>query len=106
MARLNQAPIAVTSAAYVPMTAKAFARYVEIQEDGSGTQSGLKVTWPNGNVDEFTPAMQPIKIGTQDGSGPLVGVPANYNGMGGAATTYCSVEAIGATTAVTISEWN
>ena len=106
MARLNQAPIAVTSGAFVPMTAHTFARYVEIQEDGLGTQSGLKVTWPNGTVDNFTPAMQPIKIGTIDGSGPLVGAPANYNGKGGAATVYCTVEALGAATSVTISEWN
>jgi hypothetical protein len=106
MARLNQAPIAVTTAAFVPMVAKTFARYVEIQEDGLGTQSGLKVTWPNGNVDYFTPVMQPIKIGTQDGSGPLVGCPANYNSFGGVGTVYCTVEALTAATSVIISEWN
>jgi hypothetical protein len=101
-----QAPIAVTSAAQVPLTAQAFARYVEIAEDGSGSAAGLKVTWPNGNISEYTPAMQPIKIGTVDGSGPLVGVPANYNGGGGAATQYCTVESLGANTTVRISEFN
>lgn len=101
-----QAPIAVTGTAQVPLTAKAFARYVEIAEDASGTAAGLKVTWPNGNVSEYTPAMQPIKIGTQDGSGPLVGIPANYNGVGGAATQYCQVESMGTNTEVRVSEWN
>ena len=101
-----QAPIAVTSAVQVPLTAKTFARYVEIAEDASGSATGLKVTWPNGNVSEYTPAMQPIKIGTVDGSGPLIGVPANYNGAGGAATTYCTVESMGADTNVRISETN
>lgn len=101
-----QAPIAVTSAAQVPLTAKAFARYVEIAEDGSGSAAGLKVTWPNGNVSEYTPAMQPIKIGTQDGSGPLVGTPANYNGPNTPATQYCTVESLGADTKVRISEQN
>jgi hypothetical protein len=101
-----QPPIAVTSAAQVPLTAKAFARYVEIIEDGSGTASGLRVTWPNGSVSEYTPAMQPITIGTKDGCGPFVGVPANYNGANGAATLYCTVEALGPDTFVRISETN
>lgn len=101
-----QAPIAVTSAAQVPLTSKAFARYVEIAEDGSGSAAGLKVTWPNGSVSEYTPAMQPIKIGTQDGCGPFVGVPANYNGANGPATLYCDVESMGADTFVRISETN
>ena len=101
-----QPPIAVTNAAFVPMTAATFARYVEIAEDGSGAAAGLKVTWPNGSVSEYTPAMQPIKIGTLDGSGPLVGVPANYNGAGGVATTYCTAESMGVSTFVRISETN
>jgi len=106
VARINQAPVAVTSATGVPIIAKTFARYVEIQEDGLGTQAGLQVTWPNGNVDNFSPAMQPIKLGTIDGSGPLVGAPANYNGLGGPATVYCTVKSLGAATSVTTSEWN
>ena len=96
----------VTSGAQVAITANTFARYVEIAEDGSGAAAGLKVTWPNGSVSEYTPAMQPIKIGTQDGSGPLVGSPSNYNGMGGSATQYCTVESLGATTVVRVSETN
>ena len=101
-----QPPIAVTSAAQVAITAKTFARYVEITEDGSGSAAGLKVTWPKGSVSEYTPAMQPIKIGTVDGSGPLVGVPANYNGAGGAGTQYCTIESMGAATQVRVSETN
>lgn len=101
-----QAPISVTSGTPVALTAKTFARYVEITEDGSGAAAGLAVTWPNGHVAEYTPAMQPIRIGTQDGCGPLVGAPASYNGMGGAATQYCTVESLGATTEVRVTEWN
>lgn len=101
-----QAPIAVTSAVQVPLTAKAFARYVEISEDASGSAAGLKITWPSGNVSEYTPSQYPIRIGTQDGSGPLVGVPSNYNGAGGSATQYCTVESLGANTYVRVSEYN
>jgi hypothetical protein len=96
----------VTSGTPVAITAKTFARYVEIAEDGSGAAAGLVVKWPNGNTSTYTPGMQPIKIGTIDGSGPLVGVPANYNGMGGSATQYCTVESVAATTVVRVSEWN
>lgn len=96
----------VTSGTPVPLKAKTFARYVEIAEDGSGAAAGLVVTWPNGNTATYTPAMQPIKIGTLDGSGPLVGAPANYNGMGGAATQYCTVESVAATTVVRVTETN
>ena len=102
-----QAPITnVTSSVQVPITAKAFARYVEIAEDGSGAAAGLKVTFPNGSVVNYTPAMQPVKIGTQDGSGPLVGTPANFGGTTSAATQYCTIESMGATTIVRVSEWN
>ena len=105
---LVQTVQAVTSAAQVPIVAKAFASYVEIEEDGSGVGAGLKVTWPNGTVAEYTPAQQPIPIGSKDheGRGPLVGCPANYNGGGGAATQYCTVESLGADTVVRTSEWN
>ena len=98
----------VTSAAQVAIVAHAFASYVEIAEDGSGAAAGLKVTWPNGAVAEYTPAMQPITIGSKDhiGRGPLVGCPANYNGAGQAGTQYCTVESLGANTVVRTSEWN
>ena len=96
----------VTSGTPVALTAETFARYVEIAEDGSGAAAGLVVKWPNGNTATYTPSMQPIKIGTLDGSGPAVGVPANYNGMGGAATQYCTVESVAATTIVRVSETN
>ena len=104
---LVQTPQAVTSAVQVSMVAKAFASYAEISEDGSGSQSGLKVTWPNGHVDYYTPAQQPITVGSKEhiGRGPFVGVPANYNGAGQAGTTYCTVESMGADTVVRVSEW-
>ena len=59
-----QNPQAVTSAVQVALIAKIFASYVEIAEDGSGAAAGLKVTWPNGSVDNYTPAQQPITIKT------------------------------------------
>lgn len=99
----------VTSGANVALTAKIFASYVEIAEDGSGAAAGLVVTWPNGSVVNYTPAMQPITIGdkTHIGRGPLVGVPANYSGTINAvpATPYCQVKSLGADTKVRISEW-
>ena len=102
----TQAPIAVTSATPVAITAKAFSRYTEITEDGSGAMAGLKVTWPNGSVDSYTPAQYPIKIGTQGGAGGFVGVPANYNGGTVAATQYCTLVSLGANTYVRVSEYN
>lgn len=98
---------AVTSGNPVALVAKIFASYVEISEDGSGPMAGLAVTWPNGSVSQYTPAQQPIKIGSVEhiGRGPLVGAPANYNGVNQAGTQYCTVESLGATTAVRVSEW-
>jgi len=111
MATLHQTPIAVTSSADVTISASTFARYVEIQEDGAGAAAGLKVTWPNGAVSEYTPSMQPICIGNKGGAlggghQPLAGVPTNYNGNGGAATTYCTIRSLGANTQVRVTEWN
>jgi hypothetical protein len=102
-----QAVQSVTSAAQVSLSAAIFASYVEIAEDASTAGAGLKVTWPNGNVSDFSPSMQPITIGSKEhiGRGPLVGVPANYNGGGGAATLYCQVESLGANTNVRVMEW-
>ena len=99
----------VTSSANVALAAKIFASYVEIAEDGSGAAAGLVVTWPNGSVVIYTPAMQPIVIGdkTHIGRGPLVGVPANYSGTINAvpATPYCQVKSMGVDTKVRVSEW-
>ncbi len=101
-----QAPIAVTNAVQVPLVAAIFASYVEIAEDGSGSAAGLKITWPNGHVSEYTPAMQPVKIGSEDhiGRGPFVGVPV-YQVPVNTATQYCTVESMGADTKVRVSEW-
>jgi hypothetical protein len=106
-----QAPIAVTGAAFVALTAKTFARGVAIQEDGTGAAAGLIVLWPNGNTDEYPPTQQPIIIGNivPNGVGPLVGSPAGWNGLSAAncpATVYCQVKSMGAATAVRVSETN
>ena len=99
----------VSSGTQVPITAAIFSSYVEIAEDASGAAAGLKVTWPNGSVSEYTPAMQPITIGDKNhiGRGPLQGTPANYNGNTFAApgTQYCQIESLGSTTKVRVSEW-
>ena len=104
-----QAVQAVTSEAQVNLVAEIFASYVEIAEDASGSAAGLTVTWPNGSVSEYSPAMQPVTIGSKDhiGRGPLVGTPVNYNGSVAAApaTLYCQVESMGADTYVRVSEW-
>ena len=102
-----QAVQSVTSAAQVNLVAKIFASYVEISEDASTAGAGLKVTWPSGNVSEYAPSQQPITIGDRDhiGRGPLVGVPANYNGSNNSATLYCQVESLGNNTNVRVSEW-
>ena len=100
----------VTSGSQVAITAKIFASYAEISEDESGAAAGLKVTYPNGSVKNFTPAMQPVTFGDKNhiGRGPLIGTPANYNGSGPSApaTQYCQVESLGSTTVVTVSEWS
>ena len=111
MSVLVQAPIAVTNAAYVSLTAATFARGVAIQEDSSTAGSGLQVLWPNGNVDYYAPSQQPIIIGNivPNGVGPLVGKPAGWNGLSAGncpATVYCQVKAMGANTNVRVSETN
>jgi hypothetical protein len=104
-----QAAVSVSSSPQVNAVAMIFASYVEIAEDASVALAGLKVTWPNGNVAYYPPAAQPIKIGDKShiGRGPLVGSPANYNGVTPAApaTVYCQLESMGVTTSVRISEW-
>lgn len=104
---LVQALQTVTNGAQVNMSAATFASYVEIAEDASVAGAGLQVTWPNGSVSAYSPSMQPICLGSKEhiGRGPHVGVPANYNGGGGAATLYCQVESLGASTKVRVSEW-
>jgi hypothetical protein len=115
MGVLTQTPTTVnaSSGANVALTAMTFARYVEIQEDGpSANWQGLTVTWPNGSVDNYPATGEPIVIGNKAGAlggsgGPLVGVPANYNGSNNPATTYCNVKSLTATaTSVHVTEWN
>jgi hypothetical protein len=103
MAVQVQAPIAVTTGAYTNISSAAFARYVEIAEDGTVAPAGLRVKWPNGNVDTYTPAQQPIKIGTPEGRA-FVGVPSYTTGV--IATLYCQIESVAATGSVRVSEYN
>lgn len=107
MALQVQAPVAVTNAGFTPIVAKAFARYVEIQEDGSAPPAGIIVLWPNGNTTQYPVAEQPIKIGNPGGgSGPLLGSPFNFGGHNEPATVYCSVKSVGATSKIQVSETN
>jgi hypothetical protein len=100
--------IAVTSGADIIITAQTWARGVTIQEDGSGAQAGLKVTFPNGNVKNIIPQQQPLVLGqVPPSNGPFVGQPASSVGGGGnAATAYCKVRSLGATTVVAVTEYN
>lgn len=114
MGQKVQAGIAlnVLGGAYVALNASTFARYVEIEEDElDAARQGLTIKWPDGTVTTYGPSQQPVKIGNRNGavfgSSPLVGVPANYNGQGGAATLYCSAtSATATTTKVRITEEN
>lgn len=107
MALQVQAPIAVTSGAFTPITAKAFSRYTEIQEDGSGPPGGIIVLWPNGNTTQYAVTEQPIRIGNPGGgAGPFVGTPANFAGHSEPATLYCSIKSVGATSKIQVSETN
>lgn len=116
MARQVQAPIAVNSSAgaFTPITAKTYSRYTEIDEDvpSGSTAQGLQVTWPNGNVVDYTPAQLPIKIATPGGGGGgFVGVPTQATnfpgGVAPAATTYLTARSLTATaTKVKVSEDN
>lgn len=109
----------VTNAAQVAITAKAIARGFRIQEDGSGSAAGLKITWPDGTVAEYAPAQQPIVVGDvlEGGMTPIIGVPAGAMNpslpMPGGntqpaspATQYCTVESMGANTAVQVTEYS
>lgn len=109
-----QAPIALTSGAYTAITAKAYARKVRIEEDGLAAPAGITVQWPNGNVDTYTPAQQPIILENPGGgAGACIGVPADvpnggasYVGASRAATVYCNVKSVGATGSLRVTEIN
>jgi hypothetical protein len=108
-----QAPIALTSGAFTPITAKTYARKVLIAEDGLVAPGGITVQWPNGNTDTYTPAQQPVVLENPGGgSGGFLGVPADspavqsYVGLSRAATVYCSVKSVGATGSLRVTEEN
>jgi len=115
--------IAVTGGAFVTVSASIYSIYAEIQEDGSGSAAGLKVSFPDDNftaVYEYPPAQQPIKFGTErrtgkSGSAPLLGKPQRtipqsnaagnaYQNLTEAATIYCKVESMGANTVIRVDE--
>jgi hypothetical protein len=98
----------VTSGTPVPIIAKTWARGVTIREDASGVAAGLIVTFPNGKTIEINPGMEPLVIGQVPASnGPFVGMPASSVGGGGnAATIYCTVQSIAATTVVQVIEYS
>ena len=116
MAELVQPLLAVNASTggTVPMKAASFCRYVEIQEDGSGAQQGITITWPNGNTVNYPPSQQPVCLGNKTGAlggatGPFVGVPAGWNGLSAAncpATVYGQVISMGAATELRITEWS
>jgi len=112
-----QPVIAVTSGAYTAINASTFARYVEIEEDGSGPPAGILVEmpvpdgkggWlPNGNPFELTAAQQPLRIGNPGGgAGPFVGAPAGGSSPNAIATTYCFIKSVGATSKIQVRETN
>lgn len=106
MGQQYQALVAVATGAYTPITASTWARYVEIAEDGAAAPGGIRVKWPNGTVDTYTPSMQPVKIGNPSGNtGPFVGAPADAI-SGRAATQYCQIESVGATSSIRVMEQN
>ena len=119
MALIVQPVIAVTSGAYTPITASTFARYVEIEEDGSGPPAGILVEMPvdaaasagggkipDGNPFELTTAMQPLRIGNPGGgAGPFVGSPAD-SARGALASIYCYIKSVGATSKIQVRETN
>lgn len=114
-----QTPIAVTSGAFTAITAAAFARFVEIQEDGAAPPGGIVVEMPavaaasagggiipDGKPFTLLPAQQPLRIGNPGGgAGPLVGQPG-----GGPysipATVYCFIKSVGATSTIQVQETN
>lgn len=111
----------VTGAAFVSISASIYSNYVKIVEDGSGVAAGLKVKFPSDNftaIYEYAAGV-PIELGTPENTGgpgvaPLLGKPVKTvqvpNAAGGytavtqAATVYCQVESMGATTVVRVDE--
>lgn len=114
--RLRQAPIAINGSggAFTAISAATFARAAWIQEDGlAASRQGLTIKWPNGSTTDYAPGDEPILMAGNPqgelggGAQPLVGVPASYNAMGGAATQYCQVKSLTATaTTVQVTEDN
>jgi hypothetical protein len=103
---------AVTSAAYVPITAQTFARYAEIAEDGTGSAAGLIVEFPDGSVGQWLPGQEPIKFQNPGGgAGGFVGTPAQPGANFAVvipvpASVYCQVKSAGAATVVRLFEVN
>lgn len=95
----------VTPGAFVAIPAQTFARSVEIDEDASGSGSGLIVQWPDGTVANYAPAQLPIHLGNPGGgAGAAVARPAYTTGV--TAQNYCMVKSLGTTTIVRLTEDN
>jgi hypothetical protein len=94
--------------ANVPITAKSFARGFKIEEDQSGAAAGLKVTWPDGTVVNYSTSQEPIVRGnvTEGGMTPLIGVPANYSAAPNVATTHCNIVSLAGATVVRLTEFS
>ncbi|MGP8269116.1 MAG: hypothetical protein ACLQLH_03535 [Terracidiphilus sp.] len=97
---------------FVSIPATIFARYLQIQEDGSGAASGLQIKWPTDNftaVFKYPSAQQPIKPNENPetlglGQGVLLGWPAQTGLNTRAADVYCKIASMGAATVVRVDE--
>ena len=100
--------IALTSGAYANVNATIFSRGYSLQEDDSVTAGGIIVKWPNGTVDEYSAAHQPVNVGMTGGTGvgPLTGVPAGGMTPTATATQYCQVKSVSATSTLRLTEYN
>jgi hypothetical protein len=104
----------------VNVPATIYANYVTIVEDGAAG-GGLKVKYPSDNFTQvYTyPAGFVIEIGTPNNTGepgraPMIGKPARtvpvpnaaggYTNISEAATIYCKIESVGATSNVRVDE--
>jgi hypothetical protein len=101
MAIIHRAPVAITIGSYTAILATTYARHVEIQEDGAAAPAGIRVRWPDGVIETYTPAEQPvILLGDKAG---VLGAGANFAVPN---TKYCDVESVAATGSIKVTEWN
>lgn len=100
------------AATFVNIPATRFARYLQIQEDGTGTAAGLQIKWPTDNftaIDKYPATQQPIKPQENPetlgmGMGPILGWPAQTGLNVRAADILFKVASMGAATVVRVDE--